>query len=504
MRTPSTYQQAIYDFVLNGTGNAIVTATAGSGKTTTCEGVAERVTGSLGFFAFNKHIATELQRRLPDHATAMTIHGLGNSALWRTAKDAGKSIDLKDDKYKLLARALMNARGWDELRSAGYKELEGALIKLASFARLTLTDERDTDALEAMVTRYNLDLDWDVLETALAYLPALLADAVEDWRANARIDFTDMIWLPVRLNLRVRTFKFVIIDEAQDLNRCQSALVLKAVARGGRVLAVGDKNQSLYAFAGADHTSMDRLKAELNATELPLSVCYRCPQSHVELAQRLVPEMEWAPGAKDGVIGTVAREHFTRMLRPGDLILCRTTAPLVKAAFEALRAGVPAKIRGRDIASGLKTIIEKVTQKGFNARTFGAQLDAYHETQSAKILAKHKGDHEAAAMERENLADRVAVIATVFAESGAQRAEDLHAALDRLFSDTDDASVATFSSVHRAKGLEAERVHILRRDLLPHPRAERPDDIIQERNAEFVALTRSKSELYFIVGDEAA
>ena len=54
----------------------------------------------------------------------------------------------------------------------------------------------------------------------------------------------------------------------------------------------------------------------------------------------------------------------------------------------------------------------------------------------------------------------------------------------------------TLSTVHRAKGLEAERVIILRPDLLPLA-VERTWEKVQERNVKYVALTRSKRELIF-------
>ena len=55
-----------------------------------------------------------------------------------------------------------------------------------------------------------------------------------------------------------------------------------------------------------------------------------------------------------------------------------------------------------------------------------------------------------------------------------------------------------FSTLHRAKGLEAERVFFLHPEDIPHPMAKRKDEIEQEMNALYVGLTRSKRELVLV------
>lgn len=78
-------QERIFDFVANGTGNAVVEAYAGTGKTTTIVEAVNRVPRGkrVLFVAFNKVIAEELKRRLPAGADAMTLHSLGLKAVTR-------------------------------------------------------------------------------------------------------------------------------------------------------------------------------------------------------------------------------------------------------------------------------------------------------------------------------------------------------------------------------------------------------------------------------------
>ena len=54
------------------------------------------------------------------------------------------------------------------------------------------------------------------------------------------------------------------------------------------------------------------------------------------------------------------------------------------------------------------------------------------------------------------------------------------------------------TTAHRSKGLEFERVYLLRYDLFPHKKAKREEDLEQEENARYVAITRAQDELHII------
>ena len=96
---------------------------------------------------------------------------------------------------------------------------------------------------------------------------------------TAQVDYTDLLWLPSRLHLRPQRYKHVLVDEAQDLNAAQLALVLDTRARAGPDALCGDPHQSIYGWIGADPEAYARIKTVTRATELPLPLCYRCPTS---------------------------------------------------------------------------------------------------------------------------------------------------------------------------------------------------------------------------------
>lgn len=83
--TPSKYQQKIFDFVTKGTGNAVINAKAGSGKTTTLVEAMKLIPSKekVLFVAFNKAIEQELTKRLEgyDNVDVRTYHGLAFAML---------------------------------------------------------------------------------------------------------------------------------------------------------------------------------------------------------------------------------------------------------------------------------------------------------------------------------------------------------------------------------------------------------------------------------------
>jgi DNA helicase-2/ATP-dependent DNA helicase PcrA len=95
--------------------------------------------------------------------------------------------------------------------------------------------------------------------------------------SGADISFDDQIWLPLIHNLPIFKVETQVVDEAQDLNRMQQELMYLA---GDRLLYIGDPNQAIYGFAGADSESMDRMRDYLMATSLPLTVTRRCGRGY--------------------------------------------------------------------------------------------------------------------------------------------------------------------------------------------------------------------------------
>jgi DNA helicase II / ATP-dependent DNA helicase PcrA len=182
--------------------------------------------------------------------------------------------------------------------------------------------------------------------------------------------------------------------------------------------------------------------------------------------------------------------------KPGDMVLCRTTVPLVKPAFELIGQGTPATVRGSDLGAHLVQTLEPIERvEGFAFDRFHACSDQWAEEQIRRLCKKPGTQLQIASLE-----DRVASLAAVYvwaAGRGARTTGELLAAIETLFTEEDGKPVI-LSSILRAKGLEAARIYLLRPELLPHPRARTPAQQRQEENLRYVAYTRARRELSMV------
>jgi superfamily I DNA/RNA helicase len=315
-------------------------------------------------------------------------------------------------------------------------------------------------------------------------------------RHDKIIDYADMLYLPYVWDLKPQTFEWVFVDEAQDLSAAQLHLILKARAQGGRMLLVGDPLQAIYGFAGADCESFNRIKKTLQAAELPLSICYRCPVKVLELAKKIVPQIEAAPDAPDGKVETIKASKLPEVVKEGDLILCRLTAPLISLCIDLITQRIPARVRGRDIGRMLTAIAREVAQlPGFTFHQFGEYLEEYRTNRIAKLRQRSNSEAQI-----ESFSDRVDGVKACYEAFNCKTLEAFCMEIEGLFSD--DRPSVILSTVHRAKGLEEDRVFILYPDKLPLIwENQQPWELKQEMNLKYVALTRAKAELIFVVTD---
>lgn len=500
-------QQAVCDAVREGGAHINVSAVAGSGKTSTAvAATAFAGSRSAAMLAFNKHIAEELKRRMVRGVHASTLHSLGLDACRR----GGLKGEVVEKKWELLLYGL-RPYWFGPRRDGGKRPLAQAqaALDLSDMARITLTDERDPKALTALAQRYGIELPNNA-EDILEATRELVAAGVED----SRIDYTDMLFLPLRLDLPVKKFELLFVDEAQDLSAAQRALALRAAS--GQVVILGDSMQAINGFAGADPESIPRSVAELSATrrgcvDRPLTVTFRCPISHVELAKSIVPHIEAAPGAIAGTITMVAAEDVIGQCTPGTMVLSRRTAPLVITAFRLLSAGIPASVRGRELGKGIASLVDRATTGNKAALGIPGLLEwlsDWHEVERIKLERTNAPESDF-----QSLDDRTACLRELAA--GSRCIEELKRVIAKLFSTDAIEGGVLLSSIHRAKGLEAERVVVIDTESIPlvlmcrvcqgkgcekcggRGTRTQPWEAQQERNLAYVAVTRSRKELVF-------
>ena len=477
-RTWSAYQQAIFQFVESGTGNAVVEAVAGSGKSTTIVECIARIPTSQSslLLAFNKSIADELKNK---GVNARTFHSLTYTAVTRHKN----TRNVEGNKLRMLVER--NLSGEDAFV---YGNFIAKLVGIARQAGVGCLVQDIPGEWDALVQYHNLELE----NENASYSRALeLASKLLEWsNASPMVDFDDLLYIAVKDGLSLPKFDFVFVDEAQDTNAIQRALLRKILKPTSRVIAVGDSAQAIYGFRGADSNSLQLISDEFNCTKLPLTVSYRCPTSVVEYAHQWVGHIEAAEGAPRGEVQQLGTNWTTKSFAPNDLIVCRTTKPLIQVGYKLLKARVPARIMGREIGQGLKSLINKLNAKGIDA--LGTKLGAWCEREVEKALVKKHDDKVEAIQDK---ADAISCLIDGLPETN-RTIPALLAVIDELFSE--GVNVVTLATIHKAKGLEAHKVFWLNSSQCPAKWAKQDWQKQQEINLCYVATTRAQETLVLI------
>ena len=488
--TPSKYQQAVFNFIksfalgLSDNINLIIKAVAGSGKTTTIIESLKLIPDDVSvlFLAFNKSIVEHLKTKVNQYQSNIniqTLHALGAAAI----RFHFKNSILDNSKYKTILENLITNRNLLE-----DMEFEEALVykqnvlKLVDLKRLYL----DVDVAE-IATTYGINTILNECSVVLDILEIGKYD-------RTKYDFTDMIWLPVVHDLKMKQHKIVFIDESQDMSFCQRKLMQKAVAKDGIFVAIGDPQQSIYFFSGSSSNSMDELKKLGRYKELPLSVCYRCPTKVIELAKNIVPEIEASEFAQEGEVDEFA---LIEDLVDEDLVMCRNTAPLISLAIKLLSEGKAAYVMGREIGLDLIQIIKKTKENNLDRML--KKLDDNLSNFLIKIAEQEKiGQKEAMeSAQYSMLADKNKAIKIL--SKDLKNIDELVSKIQSIFSD--DKKGIILSTIHKAKGLEADNAYLICPELLPAHYAKKNKEMMkQEKNLEYIAITRAKKK-YGIISD---
>jgi DNA helicase-2/ATP-dependent DNA helicase PcrA len=462
----SSLQENFFGQFVTGTRHLIVRARAGTGKTTSIVEAVMRLlqanaTRSIVICAFNKNIAEELITRFVGfNVTVKTLHAIGLSCV---------------------------KRFWPDVKVAFTRDRENDLAPHATTGEqlLDIAIKFECEPEDAW-SRDGFGVEYVCTKAAQA-----MALAANEKPVKTGIDGSDMIFLPVRNGWLHPMCDDVVVDEAQDMTAAQLEIA-QGICRG-RITVVGDDKQAIYGFRGADSGSIDRLKSSLDAIELPLNITYRCAQSIVREAQYYVPDFQAGESNPEGSVSTLEEAKLTSEACAGDFILSRVNAPLVSVAMSLLRAGKRTRIAGRDIGAGLIGLIRK-----FKSRSIPdllKKISAWEEKEKERLLARFKGkgdlSQNATYMQRfDAISDQAEMLTSL--TDNATNVQEVESRITALF--TDDglgaAGMITCSSVHKAKGLEADRVFILADTLR--------NNSDEERNICYVAITRAKSSLVYV------
>lgn len=491
---PSKYQQDFFEWIQHGVGNAVIEARAGCAKTTTAVSSMKLIPKDQKclFIAFNKSIAEELNDRLKSrqNCTARTTHSLGFLMIRR---NLGSHIEVDEFKYRNYLKSNISKLTTTKGELKNKKQVEeyiDNITMLIDFSRFNLAQSEKE--INKIAEKYSIPVSYD---------ECVVTQKCLEWgKENTDIiDYTDMIWLPVELLLKPigLTYDWVYIDEAQDLSKCSIQLFLKCIKRGGRFVAIGDCFQQINTFAGSSEEAFDFLKNYSNTVTFPLPISYRCPKNVIRLANTLVPDIK----AKDDAIDGVIKDNcYIREIKEGDMVLCRSKSPLVQLYVKLLRRNVNCYIKGQDIAKNLINDLEKIQQEnlGSNLQENGVFIQLYDKlfTERNKLMKTRGLDYDDATLSTYILEKYDSINTLLILAEKCKTKTDLIEHIKEVFKDDSDG--VCLSTIHKAKGLEADNVYILCHSCMPSKLATKDWEIKQEQNLMYVAYTRPKKILGFI------
>jgi ATP-dependent DNA helicase UvrD/PcrA len=285
--------------VEHGDGAMLVEAGPGSGKTRVLTERLRRLLAQPGehfrvlALTFTNKAANEMVDRLDDvpdirkRAFIGTLHSFCMEVLANRGKSVGVDglpniFESFDDRKLVLANA----------------------VRADPHLTALLKQERDpkdqTRALSRWLERIS------ELKNSLV-LPSMVEDGDErllyegydaELRASGALDYDDLLLLTYRLfeerpkiaEFYQRQYKYISIDEAQDLNEAQYRLLTSLCGTTFRnIMAVGDPKQAIYVWNGADPKYLDLFAQDFDATRIALNENFRCSKAVVKAACRLEP-----------------------------------------------------------------------------------------------------------------------------------------------------------------------------------------------------------------------
>lgn len=308
--------------VTHGDGPLLIIAGAGTGKTKV---ITHRIAhliesgqakpDEILALTFTEKAASEMQDRIydllplgqaPNHVS--TFHSFGKNLLEDHSLELGIPPGFKvmnEQQQALLLREHLFELPLQKLRPRGNptKHLQ-ALVKVFSRAK-----DEDVDAatyaakVQEMATRLEQTTDPDIraeLEHELSYQREITATYTfyEERKAERYLlDFADEVFLayrllrdhPVILKRLQKQFRYVLVDEFQDTNVVQYRLVKLLAGAAANLTVVGDDDQSIYSFRGADLQNLLQFEEDFQQpVRVVLQRNYRSSQAILDASYRLI------------------------------------------------------------------------------------------------------------------------------------------------------------------------------------------------------------------------
>lgn len=501
--SPTPEQEAVLEAVKpTHTESVMVEAGAGCAKTSTLT-MASQVIKTDGLaLAFNKRIQLELEKRLTSNFSCKTMNGLGHNAWARALGLKGNGLKVDERKAGKLITEVAKSRKmyftpeqWDYARTLFREAQIQGLVPEPFGSQLTTIIPDTKESWQSLgdvhaIPDDEFEMVWEIARMAL----------LENIRQAYKgiVSYDDQVYCSVLLNGVFQKYNFILVDEDQDLSPLQILMIKRSLTQSGRILAVGDKCQSIYAFRGAVGEAAEQIrKLRESWIDLPLMTSFRVPQLVADRQKGHVPMFRAhgtnPPGQILSMINEWSWKGFTDRLPeyPLDVaILCRNNAPLMSMAFKLIREGVGCHVLGRDIGKGLKALTKKLAPEDDTSSDIVRGRIA--DWLTSEISKARVNDNPDAA---DKFTDKGDSLMAIMDSSECKDAGQLRRMIDNLFDK--ESGLVTLSTIHKAKGLEWPAVIHLDPHRLPskYALAKGGRALEQEANLLYVAETRTKHTL---------
>lgn len=525
LEAPSAEQLAIMTACQTATGNMLVEALAGTGKSTLLVQLvrifADRSLTVL-CVSFAKRDKLNLESKVAGRAKVLTSNGAGLSILSNYCRRFGARLNFNDDADYQILESKLRADGlikldaetgrdkWD-VPAGAVSVIKSLVEKARTCLPLAAPAEPTEKEWQELSDRFSLEVDtadWPIVHhyAVLVFRELASLKNMLVWG----VDFAGQVFLPVYHGLKPdTTYDRVLVDEAQD-----QSYVTRSIARlftrpdTGRIVAVGDRNQAIYSWRGADFAALDEMKKLMESnggapSTFPLTLCRRCATAIIGEAQNIVPAIQALPDAVRGEVRSITEDKaFIAELieRRKGLVICRANAPSMSICLKLLAARVPAAMARSNIVGDLITLIDKcAADKGDQCPVVDVleAANAWLSDRLAKLAKRQNG-----AAQSQVATDKVACIVALSEEQSVQTAGGLKRKIDQLFPCIDGGpnadTMVVFYTVHGVKGGESKSVYLY------SPEGQKVTlwdqiwtDAIDRDNTLYVAITRAELELTY-------
>lgn len=521
----STYQQEIIDKFNTTSDNMFISALAGSGKTFTLVELTKYTHDYSVFLAFNKSIQQELEKRItnPKFKT-YTFNGLGYLIMMRNVNDKNPNCKVELDKFKTqnIVREVLfqNLYGFENLSFDIKSELINEFSSLYDIGKARFVDFNNEQEVLKIINSYQLfEKDCPMPKNTFDYIKLIDIINMEQFDNDGIISFGDQIYITLKKLFSKEwtvpnflLFKNIFADEAQDLNRCQQLLIKCIQRKDARVVAIGDKNQAIYAFNGSDTISIENMIKMFDMKEYNLPINYRCAISHLDYVNYQFPEIgiKACDTAPVGEILRIKEEDIVNFANAGDFILSRKNKDLCEIVLNLLSHGKSIYFKDEQFVKKILSKIKTFSQKSNSLNDLLVKLQKEQSRTEKKLNKKQhdmitKGNVSESEFEEltfsndvTDLFDCVILLLKSYQELSGPF-NGFYNYVEEMLNTKDSSNSIICTSIHQAKGLEANNVFILHEAKPFYELAYgNYEQKIQERNLSYIALTRAKQKLYLV------